>query len=103
MDSKREIVPSKKVKKFCFIAIGLIVVNHCAGIYYHGYPSGLVLSLAIMTFCCILNYILLFRFEKLGFNSEFPEHEKKRLKIELACTLVVIGTLCSVFILQQKG
>lgn len=103
MDSKQEIVTSKKVKKIGFIAIGLIVVNHCAGIYFHGYPSGLVLSLAIMTVSCILNYILLFRFEKLGINSELPEPEKKRLKIELACTLVVIGTLCSFFILQQKG
>ena len=94
MEAKKELMRTKKAKQIAFLVIVLILLNQAAGWYFSGYPAGFILVAFILVLSSRLNYVILFKSEKFELSKPVSKKETKRLKIEIGCNLLVIGSIC---------
>jgi len=98
METRHELITSKKAKVFALVVIVLIILNYCVGIYFKSYPSAIFLPIFVLFISSFINYLLLFKSNELGLKSVISKTEAKRLKIELVCYLLAISSLCLLII-----
>ena len=101
MESKLELLKSKKAKRIAIVALILIVLNQAIGWYFSSYPTGIVLVLFVLCLSSLLNYTILFKPNSFSLATPLSKQETKRLKIELGCFLLAIGSLCLLLVQQQ--
>lgn len=94
MEAKKELLKSRNTKQIVFLLIALIVLNQIFGWYFSGYPAGFILVTFILALSSLLNIVILSKSEKLELSQPLSQKEAKRLKIEIGCNLLVLGSIC---------